>query len=98
MFVRGLTVCALGALLSLLPVAAHAQDAIATQKAISLGGSDARGLPDPDTLPPPFGSTLFGAGRSADIAPARRRGRRQPAHADGAGPHQFRSRLCGAAG
>lgn len=69
MFVRGLTVCALGALLSLLPVAAHAQDAIATQKAISLGGSDARGLPDPDTLPPPFGSTLFGAGRSADIAP-----------------------------
>src|SRR5262245_14990634 len=39
---------------------AKAHDAVATGREAPLGGNDRRGLANPASLPPPFGSTLFG--------------------------------------
>ncbi len=61
---RGLAFSIL-AVLAVAGTAAQAQDAISTQKSVTLGGNDRRGLPDPSTLPPPFGSNLFGTPRMA---------------------------------
>lgn len=58
MYLRGLVFGALGLLAA--ATTAVAQDALSTQKEITLGGNDRRGLPDPAGLPPPFGSNLFG--------------------------------------
>lgn len=55
---RGLGLALLGVLA--VAGAAQAQDAISTQKSVTLGGNDRRGLPEPSSLPPPFGSNLFG--------------------------------------
>lgn len=48
--------------------AGHAQDALSTQRQLTLGGNDQRGLPD--NLPPPFGSALVTAHAPNTPAPA----------------------------
>ena len=51
-------------------IPALAQDALSTQRQATLGGTDQRGLPDPSTLPPLFGSSLFLVPKGAALAPA----------------------------